>query len=122
MDIIKNSLGKNYIKMSDNIFKAIFELKKFNYENIYNKANTKEQLEYYEKGMNLLFSNYLSDIINNNKQSEIYTTYLNYADSKYIESTTPKRIVIDFIAGMTDEYFLHRVKKLLNKEEITKKC
>ena len=31
--------------MSDNIFKAIEKLKKFNYENIYYKAYTKEEHE-----------------------------------------------------------------------------
>jgi len=113
-DIINNSLGKDYIKLSDDIFKAIFELKKFNYQNIYDKANTKEQLEYYEKGMNMLFDKYLSDLENNNKDSEIVKVYLDLADSKYLADTNPKRIVIDFIAGMTDEYFISEVKKITN--------
>ena len=48
-DIINNSYGKPYIKMSDDVYRAIVELKKFNYENIYSKANTKEQIKEYEK-------------------------------------------------------------------------
>ena len=35
LDIIENSINKPYIKMSDKVFKALFELKKFNYKNIY---------------------------------------------------------------------------------------
>ena len=49
LDIVSNSINKPYIKLSDQVFKAIFYLKKFNYENIYSKANTKEQLDYYKK-------------------------------------------------------------------------
>ena len=111
-DIIENSIDKPYIKMSDKVYKAIFELKKFNYEHIYNKANTKEQLDYYEKGMNLIYSKYLSDIEKENKDSDIYKDYLDQADSKYLEETNKKRIVIDFIAGMTDDYFINQIEKV----------
>lgn len=111
-DIIENSLDKPYIKMSDTVYKAIFELKKFNYDHIYNKANTKEQLEYYENGMNELYHKYLEDIVTENKNSEIYKIYLNQANSKYLSTTDKKRIVIDFIAGMTDDYFIKQIEKL----------
>jgi len=62
----------------------------------------------------LLFDKYLSDLENNNKDSEIVKVYLDLADSKYLADTNPKRIVIDFIAGMTDEYFISEVKKITN--------
>lgn len=117
MDIIENSLDKPYIKMSNKIYQAIFELKKFNYEHIYNKANTKEQLEYYKNGMNLLFYKCLEDIENQNTDSEIYKIYLKQANPKYIEETNPKRIVIDFIAGMTDDYFINQIEKLSNCQQ-----
>lgn len=110
MDIIENSLDKPYIKMSDKVYKAIFELKKFNYEYIYSKANTKERIAYYDKGMNLLFDKYLNDIITNNTDSEIYTAYLNYSNNEYLKEN-PKRIVIDFIAGMTDAFFINLIEK-----------
>ena len=31
-------------------------------------------------------------------------------DSKYIESTSDERKVIDYIAGMTDDYFIREYK------------
>lgn len=114
LDIVSNSINKPYIKLSDQVFKAIFYLKKFNYENIYSKANTKEQLDYYKRGMNLLFSKYLADLENNNYDSEIYRIFLNDMNSRYKESTNNKRIVIDFIAGMTDDYFMNQVDKIIN--------
>ena len=105
LDIITNSLDKPYIKLSDEVFKAIFDLKDFNYKYIYSKANTKEQLEYYRNGMNSIYTRYLNDIKNNNTDSEIFTIYINNMDESYLKNTSPERIVIDYIAGMTDEFF-----------------
>ena len=109
-DIITNSLDKPYIKLSDDVFKAIFDLKEFNYKNIYSKANTKEQLEAYESNMNAIYLGILSDIENKN-DSIIYDDYLSEMDNKYLENTDKKRLVIDYIAGMTDDYF-ERISKI----------
>ena len=111
LDIITNSLDKPYIKMSDEVFKAVFDLKDFNYKYIYSKANTKEQLEYYRNGMNSIYTRYLNDIKNNNTDSEIFTIYINNMDESYLKNTSPERIVIDYIAGMTDEFFNTKVLK-----------
>ena len=43
-DVIENSRDKNYIKLSNEVYLALKELVKFNYENIYNKANSKEKI------------------------------------------------------------------------------
>ena len=114
-DIINNSYGKPYIKMSDNVYQAIKELKQFNYDHIYSKANTKEAEQYFTKGFNLLFDKYLKDIEYNNEESEIYTDFLQRKNKEYNQNTNPKRIVIDFLAGMTDEYFMAKYHKLNNK-------
>lgn len=116
LDIVANSLNKPYIKLSDSVYQAIFDLKEFNYKNIYNKANTKEQLEYYQEGMNKLFYKYLDDINTKNISSDIYEALINGMDKCYIETTNPKRIVIDYIAGMTDEYFVDKVNKIMVKK------
>ena len=112
MDIINNSLNKPYIKLSEKVFKAIFELKRFNYEHIYKYSLTEKKRAYYKEGMNRLFKNYLTDIKNNNKNSEIYTVFLNNQCSKYNKNTSEKRKVIDFIAGMTDDYFIKTIDNL----------
>ena len=114
-DIINNSYGKPYIKMSDKVYRAIVDLKKFNYENIYNKANTKEELEYYNKGFNLLFDKYLKDIEYNNEESDIFKDFLKYKKEAYFNNTNPKRMVIDFLSGMTDDYFRDRCRKIVGK-------
>ncbi|MBQ6324019.1 MAG: HD domain-containing protein [Bacilli bacterium] len=111
LDIINNSLDKPYLKMSDDVYKALFLLKKFNYEHIYSLSMTSSDKEYYRKGMNKIYDKYLNDILTNNKKSVIFKIFLNMQSDKYNKETSPKRKVIDFIAGMTDEMFLKEIKK-----------
>lgn len=110
-DIIDNSYNKPYITMSDEVFKAISELKKFNSENIYSKSLTKEEIEYYRQGMNKIYNKYLADVTTNNKESIIYKLFLNTQSTKYKEETPIKRQVIDFIAGMTDDLFHKEIER-----------
>ncbi len=111
LDIINESIDKPYIKMSDKVYNALFALKKFNNDNIYSKSMTKEELDYYEVGINKLYHIYLEDIKSNNKESIIYKIFLNHQSSEYLESTNIKRQVIDFIAGMTDDFLVREIKK-----------
>lgn len=61
---------------------------------------------------NMLFACYLEDIKDNNIDSAIFKKYLNNMDKSYLENNTPGRIAVDFIAGMTDDYFLSQFNNL----------
>lgn len=111
LDIIANSYNKPYIEMSHEVHEALNKLKTFNYENIYAKADFKA-LEY-EKMFKYLFDVYMSDLENHNESSDIYKIYLNEMDESYLENSAA-RIVIDYIAGMTDVYFISRFKEYSN--------
>lgn len=115
LDIVKNSYNKPYIKMSDNVFKALDQLQKFNYKNIYEKANNTQTINKYKEMFNTLFSTYLHDLEYNNKDSTIYKTFLDHMNTEY-KNTNNKRIVIDFISGMTDRFFETEYQKCVNKK------
>lgn len=110
LDVINNSLNKPYIKLSDDIYKSIFLLKDFNYKYIYNKANSKEDIEVYSKMFNELFIYYLNALNSNNEETTIYRNYLNNMTDTYFTCNSKERIVIDYIAGMTDDYFINEYK------------
>ena len=114
-DIIKNSLNKNYIKLSKKVFMALHELIEFNYKNIYKKANTTQQLEEYKFKFNKLFDLYLEHITQNKTNEDIYILYLNDMHNSYITSNSPERIAIDYLAGMTDNFFNYQYQKYFNK-------
>ena len=114
MDIINNSIGKDYIKLSDDVFKSIVELKKFNYENIYYKAYTEEEKDKLKLMLNTLFNKYMKDLENNNTDSNIIKSFLANMSDEYKNSNSNARIVIDYIAGMTDDYTLREYNNYLN--------
>ena len=105
-DIINNSLDKPYIKLSNDIYSAIKELKEFNYKNIYSKAYTDEERNEMKKKFYGLFNMLLADLNDNNKNSRINKDYLNEMKDTYLKQTSNERKVIDYIAGMTDDYFI----------------
>ena len=116
LNIINNSYNKNYIRLSDDVYKAIVELKKFNYEHIYNKAMTKEELKELKEMFETLFDTYLEDLKTNNTSSPIIYSYLENMQKEYIKNNTKERIVIDYIAGMTDDYFLNEYQRINAKK------
>lgn len=115
LDIIENSMDQPYIALSSSVYKALFQLKKFNYEHIYKVSSSQEEWNYYEKGMNMIYQIYLDDILTQNHSSIIYQIYLSHQDLKYLKNTSSKRMVIDFISGMTDEMFLREISKYLKQ-------
>lgn len=113
LDIINNSLNKPYIMMSNKIYEKLQKLLRFNYQNIYNQANSKEQLTNYHQMFETLLLKYVDDIQNNNQDSNIYKVFLNDMNSDY-QTNNPYRIAIDFIAGMTDDYFINEYENNRN--------
>lgn len=111
-DIINNSIGKDYIKMSPYIYEAVKDLKKFNQKYIYDKANSENDKEMTKKMFNELFD-YLFEIVENNSvENNIFKVYLNGMTEDYLNSTTSARKVIDYLSGMTDDYFLEEYCKM----------
>lgn len=116
LDVIQNSINKPYIKLSDKTFNAIKDLKKFNYDHIYIKANTEENLKKYEKMFNLVFKNNLYFLENNITNKKIYTNFLNKLSPEYNKKYSNNRKIIDYIAGMTDEYFFNEYNELKRRQ------
>ena len=93
---------------------AIKKLKAFNYEHIYNKANTPEMLKLYQDMFETVFTHFLNDIRNDNRESHIFTVYLEDMTPEYLENTSDERKVIDYIAGMTDDFIIKEYNSLVD--------
>lgn len=116
LDIIKNSMNKPYITMSKEIMQALNDLQKFNYENIYYKVLTDEQRKHYREMFNIVFEANLEYLKSNILEANIYKIYLNNMTEEYKTNTSKERIVIDYIAGMTDDYFTKEYVKIIDKK------
>lgn len=111
LDLVKNSYGKEYLTFSTDIFKALDDLKKFNYEYIYFNPLIKTETPKIQTMFRALFEKYLV-ALTNNKTNSIYEHFLNDMNTDYLNKTIDSRKVIDFMAGMTDDFFNNQYKEL----------
>jgi len=115
-DLVINSLEKSYICFSDEISNALRELKDFNREKIYLSETGWKQTSKIELMFKLLFERYYEDLETGNDNSEIYGEFLKGMSEEYRENSSKVVIIRDFMAGMTDEYFLAQCRKYLIPE------
>lgn len=126
-DIIENSINKGYISFSKNVYTALMNLKKWNAEKIYNSKEAIKNQEIIEKYFYKLYYKYLeyleTDNKENNESKDRLYEYINQRSKEYKGNTSNKRVVIDYMAGQTDSFFLRECEynfKEFNKEELYK--
>lgn len=111
LDIIQNSYNKDYISMSKEVYQAVSDLKKFNYENIYYKAITEEDRKRYTNTIETLYSVYSRALDLEDKENDIYKTFLNQMSEEYNKNTPDSQKIIDYISGMTDNFLKRQYEK-----------
>jgi len=119
-DLLNFSLDNEVIGYSDEIFKALKELKAFNYENIYirrdlfrKNSSDKAFLDKLKERFLLIFERSLKDLEEENYNAPVFKDHIEYIDnqnySTYFKSLKKNKkltlIVRDYIAGMSDKYF-----------------
>ncbi len=107
-DIIRNSHRKPYIAFGEDVSGALKLLKKFNMENIYLNPDMKRHLTGIGELFEILFGEFLSDLKMQRNGSVIFTHFLKDMSEEYLQAHRSEEIVRDFIAGMTDRYFIQR--------------
>jgi len=105
-DIIQTSFQKPYVAFSPQVSDALQLLKEFNLARIYLNPVIKTHSSNLNKLFGFLFEKYLRDIRQKETSSVIFHGFLNGMSAAYVQSHSSAEIVRDFIAGMTDEYFL----------------
>lgn len=115
VNIVENSYGKDCIVMDDEYYKAIKATKKENYEKIYfNEAVEKTYKESIGPMFHTMYDKLLVDAKNYDKNSIIYKHHIEfvkqntitYGYEQYLDTTSPEQMVVDYIASMTDDYFV----------------
>lgn len=113
VNIIENSYNKPYIKMDKEHFEALKKAKADNYELIYKNDTVSDATSNIIKPMmKEVYERLLSDLVSGNKSSPIFTHHIDYVNKAFYKRTTPyektepNQIVVDYIASMTDDYFV----------------
>jgi dGTPase len=112
-DIIKASFRTIYVAFSPEVSESLKRLKAFNLERIYMNKKIKKHSNRIRELFSLLFEKYLDDLNKENKRSAIFKNFLNDISEEYIAGHRKEEIVRDFIAGMTDRYFLRQCPESL---------
>ena len=112
-DLIKNSLGQDYVGFSADTGAALKQLKDFNYTHIYKHPNIKTEHEKLRTAIHALFDRYIKDLAKNNINSVIYSEFMNNMNSEYKTRNSKAVLVRDFIAGMTDEFLLRSYRDMV---------
>ena len=126
VDIVNNSYGKDHIKVSRETFEDIKTAKKENYDKIYLNPNVNDMYDDTIKPMfKEMYYRLLDDIVNKRGDSVIYRHHIDYIKDglKYYPNDRdyaleePNQIVADYIASMTDDYFVELHKLLFPESE-----
>jgi dGTPase len=105
-DLIQYSTPNASLSFSPDISTALKKLKDFNYEHIYLNPKIKQNSRIIEQLFRHLFDTFLEDLVKKRRTSVIFTHFLEDMSKKYIEAHRSEEIIRDFLAGMTDSYFL----------------
>ena len=120
VNIVENSFGKDYIKLDDEYFEALKTAKSDNMKKIYMSESVNEQ---YDKCLRpmfaMLYEKLLCDL--DNPESIIRRHHIDYINKRrgyygagdYMAENTKDDMVVDFIASMTDDYFIDICAHLL---------
>ncbi len=115
VNIVENSYGKDCIVMDEEYYKAIKATKKENYEKIYFNEAVDHVYENDIRPMfHMMYNQLLRDMKEGKTQSVIYRHHIEfvkentvtYGYDSYLENTSKEQMVVDFMASMTDDYFV----------------
>ena len=126
VNIIENSYGKPYLSMDEAYFQQLKLAKTENYEYIYHNEKIEKVIR---ENLNPMFEEMyyqlLKDAKDKNEKSWLYRHHIAYvaennrfsrtfSKEQYME-TEPNQLVVDYIASMTDDYFVDLYHEMFPK-------
>lgn len=112
-NMIEKSYGKEYISLSDEVYAALKTLRNFNFKYIYTHPKLKVESQKIQRSYRILLDMLLKEAEQNGEGSYLWQHFVYNKPHRYIESSSLLQKAIDFIAGMTDGYFVKTLNKLV---------
>ncbi len=113
VNIIEHSYGQPYIRMDREHFEALQKAKADNYALIYRDDAVRAETDLVVKPMMAqVYHRLLEDLQKGNTDSPIFTHHIHFVEGTYYRRETPyaateaNQTVVDYIASMTDDYFV----------------
>lgn len=112
-DMIKSSYDKGYIEISIEAFDALKDLRTFNFQNIYTHPKLKVESFKIKSSYKILFEYLFEDFQKKEKESYLWNHFLSSKEQSYLDNFSVEEHIIDFLAGMTDRYFVRTLQDLV---------
>lgn len=114
IDIVEHSYGKDRIEMSEGLFEEIRRSKRENYAKIYHSAGIEEEhKDMMARAFSLMYERFLGDLKARDEASPIFRHHIARIDKalahygrSYEWARDLDQTVIDYVASMTDGYFI----------------
>lgn len=124
VNIVENSYSKPYIRLDSAHYEALRKSKRDNYEIIY---KNKRLSDIYNNVIQPMFSEVyrrlLNDLKSDKRTSPVFKHHIDFVNNAnrfngwdYVKNSTPDDIVVDYIASMTDDYFIDLYAYLFGKK------
>lgn len=124
VNIIENSLGKDYLQLDKKHFESLKSNKKANFKYIYkNPEQDKKYDEIICPVFEKLYETLIKQLESGDKKSIIFRHHIDYINENtkyktnedYFEANSFDDIVTDFIASMTDDYIIDLYRYLIDE-------
>ncbi len=109
-DLVTNSYNKPYLEFSKDIFDSLKRLMEFNYKNIYSNPKKEDREDKFDDMFIALFKAYKRDF--GDKSGDLYQMFISDMNKDYTKTTSSDKMIVDFMAGMTDKFFIEQYKKM----------
>ncbi len=117
-DILATYHETGFLGFSEAIFDRLKMIRKFNFERIYWHPKLKTESSKIELVYRWLFDSLFTEWKQRGDDSLLWRSYLHSRSKMYLDSTQDAGYVIDFMAGMTDRYFLELAKERIIPQKI----
>ncbi len=114
VNLIENSYDRPFLKLDEAHFAALRAAKRDNYDKIYLHGSVTAEDDTIRAMMGLLYERLLRDLDAGKTSSPVFRHHIAYLDKPYYNKhrripypeTEHNRIVCDYLASMTDDYFV----------------
>jgi dGTPase len=106
-----NDVGSDFIGFGEEVGQALQQLKAFNYRRIYTNPAFKPDFAKIHRCYEQLFAHYLERLQRGESEGES-RGFLRSMGTTYVEAHSTAAMVRDYLAGMTDAYFLRQAEAI----------
>ena len=111
-DLVNNSIDKETLTFSADVFDALNRLKDWNYKNIYLNPKKSSQDGKIKAMFRTVLTECLEELESGKKVTGIKHWFETMSD-EYKAATSKPRVVADYVSGMTDDYLMNSYKEIV---------